>query len=1196
MIKNTIYFILLFVAGLFHAQTGTENYVQSKDCLDADCVKRIETVQYFDGLGRPKQVVNVKASPLGRDVVGYIEYDGFGRQVKDYLPVPQSGTLNGAIVPTPLANVPTTPYGSEKIYGEKIIESSPLNRVIQQIQPGTAWAAKPVNFGYALNTDSEVRKYTTTTNTVESRTNSLLKVADDSGALNGYYKISQLYKNSVKDEDGNETIEFKNSKDQTVLVRKVLSALEKADTYYVYNKYDQLAFVIPPKASDAVKALSSGTQIPDATLNDLCYQYRYDGDGKLVEKKLPGKGWEYMVYDKADRLVLTQDANMKVQNNWLFTKYDQFGRVVFTGITNNTATRQTLQTNLTAATYTNEVRSANFFTVSGMPIYYTNRALPGSLAQVLSINYYDTYPPEAPSSPSQVIGQEVLKQAGQSTISKNTRSLPLATYVKNIEDDNWTKSFTWYDLKGRPIATHSINHLGGYTRTETELDFAGKAKQTKTYHKRLDTDSEKVITETFTYDNQNRLLVHKHKIDNNPEEILTQNKYNELSQLESKKVGGTNPASPLQTVDYKYNVRGWMTQINDPANLGSDLFGYKINYNQVEGLAIPNSDYPDLQVKAKYNGNIAEVSWKTLTEDNEPLKRYGYSYDTLNRLSAGFYQKAGSETAKEYFEKIDYDLNGNIARLKRSEGLLPGNTVALAIDNLKYDYMGNRLTKVTDEQQNASGYPYIVTPYEITYDANGNMIRHRDKGLESIEYNYLNLPHKITGASGKNQKFYNYAYRADGAKISKSYSRGAETWSTDYLDGFQYNFYTGPTPPITTSDLKFVPTSEGYYDFENNTYIYNYTDHLGNVRLSYTDTNKDGTIQPRQYKVQQCDGPPDPMNPPNCVDYWKPGEIVEINNYYPFGLLHDYTTTTQNAYQYKYNGKELQETGMYDYGARFYMPDLGRWGVVDQLAEKSRRFSPYAYALDNPIMFIDPDGREAERCCSWNDVKAFGRGAWNTTKSMVKGTIENASLQKAAIVGVINLMKTYDAYKKGGVKGATRQAANVVYEETGAKALVQTAKSAIKGDPEAIGSLVVTVGAVVATHKAAGKISTITETETTTLHRGVNSTSPAYSQAVEGTATPRGGTATPLEHNTITTESNFTSWTTNPAVAENFALRTSGEGVVLTADIPNSQLVQSPNLKSVNLVQSPGTIVSESETLVKGPISGAQVRKVNLER
>ena len=64
----------------------------------------------------------------------------------------------------------------------------------------------------------------------------------------------------------------------------------------------------------------------------------------------------------------------------------------------------------------------------------------------------------------------------------------------------------------------------------------------------------------------------------------------------------------------------------------------------------------------------------------------------------------------------------------------------------------------------------------------------------------------------------------------------------------------------------------------------------------------------------------------------------------------------KKAYKYKYNGKELQETGMYDYGARFYMPDIGRWGVIDNKAELYFGTTSYAYALNQPTNAIDPDG------------------------------------------------------------------------------------------------------------------------------------------------------------------------------------------------------------------------------------------------
>ena len=110
----------------------------------------------------------------------------------------------------------------------------------------------------------------------------------------------------------------------------------------------------------------------------------------------------------------------------------------------------------------------------------------------------------------------------------------------------------------------------------------------------------------------------------------------------------------------------------------------------------------------------------------------------------------------------------------------------------------------------------------------------------------------------------------------------------------------------------------------------------------------------------------------------------------------------------------------------------------------------------------------------------------------------------------------------------------------------------------------------------------------TTLYRGVNESHVGYADALKGKVTPRGGTATAAEHNAGNTNSPFTSWTTNQAVAENYALRPEGGGVVLQTRIPQSKMIKSPNLKQVQLKTS-GQIVSESEVLLKGKIDAIKI-------
>ncbi|GAE65908.1 RHS repeat-associated core domain-containing protein [Chryseobacterium indologenes] len=872
---------------------NTENYIYTRQYLAPTTtlnpsLPQIQGIQFFDGLGRPKQTISIKSTPAGKDLVTTIPYDSFGRQVDSWLPVPmasQNGNIQTGVEGSATAYYQANGINDAFPFTHKNLENSPLDRVLNVKNPGSDWQNKPVNFGYDANTVADgVRKFTTTTTWVEGATKSDL-------GENWLYTDGQLYKNTVTDEDGNKTIEFKNGQGQTIMVKKE----DGSSTYYVYNEYDQLAFVLPPLAG------IRGDIVTNTTKHDeLCYQYRYDGRGRLVEKKLPGKGWEYMVYDKQDRLVGTQDANLKVKGQWIYTKYDQFGRVAIIGISTGSGrvTEQSLA-DLQGSNFVTRL-STPLFNRQGMDVYYGNPegTYPKSPTWVtlLSLNYYDSYPGYSfnPPFPSTIQGVPTLT-ATPSSDGRSTNGLPLVSLVKNIEDDNWTKNFTYYDQKGRAIGGYSINHLGGYTKTESLLKFSGKPEYTLTFHKRTQNDAEINIKESFEYDHQERVVRHWHQVNGANKELLAENVYNELGQLQTKNVGNTT-GSPLQSVNYQYNIRGWMTKINDPGNLLNKLFAYELRYNN------PNSQYSGT---ARYNGNISQTTW--ITQNDAVLRNYSYQYDGLNRLIEGRLWDAMNLDRGEYTENLTYDLNGNIGTLKRKGRQFPGYTAPENMDDLAYVYSGNRLTKVDDLSLNPSGYP--IGGKAFGYDGNGNMTVQEDKGL-SIAYNYLNLPQNIVSSQGNTS----YLYSADGTKVKKT----AGSKVVDYLNGFQYE----------NSTLQFFPTSEGYFDVVKNKYIYNYTDHLGNVRLSY-------------------------MNSGSGV------EIIEESNYYPFGLKHEgYNTSVGNAaYQYKYNGKELQETGMYDYGARFYMPDIGRWGGVDPKAELMRRWSPYNYAFDNPIRFIDPDGR-----------------------------------------------------------------------------------------------------------------------------------------------------------------------------------------------------------------------------------------------
>ena len=151
------------------------------------------------------------------------------------------------------------------------------------------------------------------------------------------------------------------------------------------------------------------------------------------------------------------------------------------------------------------------------------------------------------------------------------------------------------------------------------------------------------------------------------------------------------------------------------------------------------------------------------------------------------------------------------------------------------------------------------------------------------------------------------------------------TSGRDYIGSIEY---TGNNIDLVhTDEGRLIPGEEGEFRYE-----YYLKDHLGNVRVRFSDLSGDGTA-----------------------------ELLQENHYYPFGMEMPGTGVVANGPEskYKYNGKELQdEHGLdwYDYGARMYDPQLGRFHTKDPLMEWHFNYTPYHYCFNNPVNLIDPFG------------------------------------------------------------------------------------------------------------------------------------------------------------------------------------------------------------------------------------------------
>lgn len=297
----------------------------------------------------------------------------------------------------------------------------------------------------------------------------------------------------------------------------------------------------------------------------------------------------------------------------------------------------------------------------------------------------------------------------------------------------------------------------------------------------------------------------------------------------------------------------------------------------------------------------------------------------------------------------------------------------------------------------------------------------------------------------------------------------------------------------------------------------------------------------------------------------------------------------ENSFQ-KFQGQQFDDDldlGCYQFKWRNHDPQIGRFYELDPLAEKYSYNSTYAFSENKVIGHVELEGLEAVPT-----VGTAGLGGKFPTQGDFNDDHVVDKSERESWCGAV-LLWMYEGSKMYliGSAGINVGIPLVLSDITGLP--ISPSPQAFAGTGFTATSLAGNTSSKVAPMTAEGEAAAASTSETTTVFRGVNQSHAGYNNATKGIVSPRGGTASAAEHNSGNTNSQFTSWTTDPEVAKNFALRGSGTqktspGVVLEVTVPNYSITPSPNTSKVALIQSPGKVVSESEVLLKGLIYGAK--------
>ncbi len=597
---------------------------------------------YYDGLGRPIQEVQRAGSPQGFDLIQPIEYDPQGRQTKDYLPYvscSNEGNFHQNYVSGQLSfyNQPDRLPDTDYPFTLKVTDNSPLNRVLEQGSPGDVFqpgGGKTRKLSERSNNTNEVLywKYNAAANLTFGHT---------------YYQAGTLSVSEAEDEDQRKVWVYKDKAGKTILEKRTGStAAEYLETYYIYDDLGRLRYVIPPMATANLASVGHILFDTSSFTRQWVYHYRYDDRGRVIHKKIPGMEVQYFVYDKKDRVVLSQDGRQRPNREWIYTKYDCFDRPVISGIYIpadpwGQEDMQNLFNSLNATAGVNEAPSA-----SG-PHGYTANLWPNNPARLeaLTVNYYDHYDFDRNGTPDYSYLPQGL--SGEASPWLNAKGLPTGSKVKVLgSTDTYLWTITFYDNKLRPVQVRSSNHLNPTAVSDVHTsvyDFRGNELRSKTLHNAG--NGEIALHQRKDYDYAGRPVRSHMQVNNEAEVLMAAYQYDELGRLEEKNLHSEDQGrSFLQSVDYSYNLQGALTHINNAAlsndgvnnNDDNDLFGMELYYETL-------SDAPGQT--ALYNGHISHLRWKGANTYTSLMPQgYNLEYDYSNRLTNARYVQKPSST------------------------------------------------------------------------------------------------------------------------------------------------------------------------------------------------------------------------------------------------------------------------------------------------------------------------------------------------------------------------------------------------------------------------------------------------------------------------------------------------------------------------------------------------------------------------